>query len=203
LPFCCIACPPQIPKRLRSGAAGYPYRSQISGSMTAARFEAFRRFLLIWSPALTGSSVGAITSTIAISCSEDREQPDNSQLSPDKYEVLDGEGELSASWAHRGIVGGCKLSVRRDWMTHTRSSSISTLLNRHTEVEVDDAEFRPGKLLAEPLIDSVKAAAIVGIHPKTLQRYARCSVIPGIQIGGRWRFRASVIDAWISRKYPN
>jgi len=88
-------------------------------------------------------------------------------------------------------------------MTHTRSSSISTLLNRHTEVEVDDAEFRPGKLLAEPLIDSVKAAAIVGIHPKTLQRYARCSVIPGIQIGGRWRFRASVIDAWISRKYPN
>jgi hypothetical protein len=143
----------------------------------------------------------SITSTTAISCSEDRDQPDNSQLSPDKCKVLDGEGELSASCAHRGIVGGCKLSVWRDWMTHTRGSSISTLLNRH--IEVDDAEFRPGKLLAEPLIDSVKAAAIVGIHPKTLQRYARCSVIPGIQIGGRWRFRASVIDAWISGKYSN
>jgi hypothetical protein len=55
-----------------------------------ARFKVSRRFLLTGSPALIGASVGAITSTITVGCSGNRGQPDNSQLSPDKYEVLDG-----------------------------------------------------------------------------------------------------------------
>ena len=43
----------------------------------------------------------------------------------------------------------------------------------------------------EPLLDSEQAAAIVKVHPKTLQRYARCGVVVGLRVGKLWRFRPS------------
>jgi len=43
----------------------------------------------------------------------------------------------------------------------------------------------------ERLLDSEQAAALVKVHPKTLQRYARKGVVPGVRVGKRWRFRAS------------
>lgn len=52
----------------------------------------------------------------------------------------------------------------------------------------------------EPLLDSDQAAAIMHIHPKTLQKLARRGEIRGVQIGKIWRFRASVIESWIQRK---
>ena len=57
------------------------------------------------------------------------------------------------------------------------------------------AEFHP-----EPLLDSDEAAAIMRIHPKTLQRYARQGIVRGLQLGSMWRFRASDIDRWISER---
>ena len=56
------------------------------------RIKASRRFFLTRSPALTGTGVGAITSTITVGYSKDKDQPDNSHLSPDKYKVLDITG---------------------------------------------------------------------------------------------------------------
>lgn len=50
----------------------------------------------------------------------------------------------------------------------------------------------------EPLLDSWQAAAMMNVHPKTLQKLARRGQIPGVHIGKLWRFRASVIEAWIS-----
>lgn len=50
----------------------------------------------------------------------------------------------------------------------------------------------------EPLLDSDEAAALLKIHPKTLQRMARRGEIPAIQIGKLWRFRASELDAWMA-----
>lgn len=50
----------------------------------------------------------------------------------------------------------------------------------------------------EPLLDSDEAAALLKIHPKTLQRMARRGEIPGIQIGKLWRFRASELSAWMT-----
>lgn len=52
----------------------------------------------------------------------------------------------------------------------------------------------------ERLLDSDEAAAIIKIHPKTLQRLARQKVIRGVQIGTHWRFRASEIEAWYQQK---
>lgn len=52
----------------------------------------------------------------------------------------------------------------------------------------------------EPLLDSTEAAALLKIHPKTLQRMARNREITGIQIGKLWRFRASVLNCWLAQK---
>jgi len=58
-----------------------------------------------------------------------------------------------------------------------------------------------GKSLAfvpEPLLDTVEAAAVMKIHPKTLQKLARRGNIHGIRVGKLWRFRPSDIQAWIA-----
>jgi len=52
----------------------------------------------------------------------------------------------------------------------------------------------------EPLLDTDQAAAIMRIHPKTLQKLARRGVIRAIQIGKVWRFRASTLEDWIQQK---
>ena len=51
--------------------------------------------------------------------------------------------------------------------------------------------------LFEPLLDSVAAAKLLRIHPKTLQKMARSGTVPGHRIGDLWRFRVSVLDTWI------
>ena len=53
-----------------------------------------------------------------------------------------------------------------------------------------------GRIL-EPLLDSDEAAALLKIHPKTLQRMARHGEIPAIQIGKLWRSRASELSRWL------
>ena len=52
----------------------------------------------------------------------------------------------------------------------------------------------------EPLLDSEQAAALIQIHPKTLQKFAREGQIQGIHIGKLWRFRRSALEAWIDRQ---
>jgi excisionase family DNA binding protein len=58
----------------------------------------------------------------------------------------------------------------------------------------------PGAFFPEPLLDSGQAAAILKIHPKSLQRMARKGDIRALQIGKVWRFRATVLDEWIQQK---
>ena len=51
----------------------------------------------------------------------------------------------------------------------------------------------------ERLLDSDEAAALLNVHPKTLQRMARQMRIAGVQIGKLWRF-ASAIDDFLRQK---
>ena len=60
-------------------------------------------------------------------------------------------------------------------------------------VEVRDISF-------ERLLDTDEAAALLNIHPKTLQKMARHGNIAGVQIGRLWRFRASELERWLSGK---
>ena len=52
----------------------------------------------------------------------------------------------------------------------------------------------------EPVLDSEEAAALLKIHPKTLQKLARDGKIPGVRIGKLWAFRASTLNRWLERK---
>jgi excisionase family DNA binding protein len=52
----------------------------------------------------------------------------------------------------------------------------------------------------ERLLDSDEAAALLGIHKKTLQRMARSGEVPGVQIGDLWRFRASTLNEWLASR---
>jgi excisionase family DNA binding protein len=49
----------------------------------------------------------------------------------------------------------------------------------------------------EPLLDPKAAAALIGIHEKTLIRLARTGTVPGMKIGKLWRFRTSQLDCWL------
>ena len=51
----------------------------------------------------------------------------------------------------------------------------------------------------EPLMDSAEAAALLQIHPKTLQKLARAGTVIGIRVGKLWRFRASSLNEWLAR----
>ena len=75
-------------------------------------------------------------------------------------------------------------------------------MNTHPPSDANDlpAKRPPVREAPEPLIDSDEAAALIRIHPKTLQRYARQRIIIGARVGKLWRFRASEIDRWISER---
>lgn len=51
----------------------------------------------------------------------------------------------------------------------------------------------------EPLLDSSEAAALLKIHPKTLQKLARRGEVVAMQIGKLWRFRASALNDWLNK----
>lgn len=70
----------------------------------------------------------------------------------------------------------------------------------HGAVEHQRKPVASETFVPEPLLDTDQAAAIMRVHPKTLQRYARQGLVRGFQLGTMWRFRASDIDRWISEQ---
>jgi excisionase family DNA binding protein len=70
----------------------------------------------------------------------------------------------------------------------------------HSHSEAQPAPPSPFREDAfEPLLDSEEAAALLKIHPKTLQKLARNGEVAAIQIGKLWRFRASALDEWVKK----
>jgi excisionase family DNA binding protein len=51
----------------------------------------------------------------------------------------------------------------------------------------------------EPLLDTEEAARLLRMHPRTLRTKARRGSIPAVQVGKRWRFRASSLDRWLGQ----
>jgi len=78
------------------------------------------------------------------------------------------------------------------------NGSINIDLEKHTHTEPHPAPpARIGSTDFEPLLDSAEAAALLKIHPKTLQKLARNGKVDAIQIGKLWRFRASALNRWL------
>ena len=51
--------------------------------------------------------------------------------------------------------------------------------------------------LLEDLLDSQTAAALLGIHPKTLERAARAGEVPAFFKFRRWYYSKTQLDAWL------
>ena len=56
-----------------------------------------------------------------------------------------------------------------------------------------------GRIDREPLLDSNQAAAILQVHPRTLQRLVHRGEIAAVHVGKLWRFKPSALSAWIDR----
>ena len=60
---------------------------------------------------------------------------------------------------------------------------------------------RTEHFLHERFMDADEAATVLGVHPKTLQRWSRQGVVPAHPIGeGRrkyWRYLVSELEAWL------
>jgi excisionase family DNA binding protein len=90
-------------------------------------------------------------------------------------------------------------------LTSCSSGSLS-LQNDLLEIAMTHLSSKPVRsaqvreLTFEELLDSDEAAALLKIHPKTLQKMARNGEITGVQVGKLWRFRASVLNEWLEHK---
>ena len=109
------------------------------------------------------------------------------------YSPVAGNG--ARNHLHEAIPGEDRLTVRCV-PEKTQSAAAADAEHSWTRLQA----FPTNAFAAEPLLDSNQAAAILKIHPKSLQRMARSGEIRGLQIGKVWRFRASVLDEWIQQQ---
>jgi excisionase family DNA binding protein len=73
-------------------------------------------------------------------------------------------------------------------------------MSQQAALQQQEPDFRESESLAmsfERVLNTEEAAALLQIHPKTLQRMARQGVVPAFRIGDLWRFRASSLDQWL------
>ena len=75
------------------------------------------------------------------------------------------------------------------------AASVITLQPRPSLPRAEGAAARVTTF--EPLLDLGQAAALLGMHWKTLETMARAHRIPALKVGKRWRFRASALNRWL------
>jgi len=56
------------------------------------------------------------------------------------------------------------------------------------------------QLAAREVMDIRQASDYLGISGDTLYRYASEGFIPAFKLGNRWRFKKSLLDAWMDEK---
>ena len=57
-----------------------------------------------------------------------------------------------------------------------------------------------GQIAIREVMDIRQAADYLGISGDTLYRYASEGSVPAFKLGNRWRFRKSLLDAWMDEK---
>ncbi|UCC94927.1 MAG: helix-turn-helix domain-containing protein [Candidatus Omnitrophota bacterium] len=50
------------------------------------------------------------------------------------------------------------------------------------------------------IMDVQEAASYLGLHPMTVYRLIKKGDLPGFKVGGQWRFKKDLLDAWIVSK---
>jgi excisionase family DNA binding protein len=59
---------------------------------------------------------------------------------------------------------------------------------------------RKVETLFEPLLSHKEAAALLAINRETLRRMAVRGEVPALKVGRFWKYRASVLDSWVSSR---
>jgi excisionase family DNA binding protein len=54
--------------------------------------------------------------------------------------------------------------------------------------------------IVREVLDIRQAADYLGISGDTLYRYASEGFVPAFRLGNRWRFKRSLLDAWMERQ---
>ena len=54
--------------------------------------------------------------------------------------------------------------------------------------------------MTERLLTTREVATLIGFSPATVQDWSENDRIPGFRVGGRLRFRASEVEAWLERQ---
>jgi excisionase family DNA binding protein len=62
-----------------------------------------------------------------------------------------------------------------------------------------DSLALPNEQNFERLLTLREAANLLAMHWKTLEGMARKKRVPAFRIGGRWRFRASLLNQWLEK----
>jgi excisionase family DNA binding protein len=123
----------------------------------------------------------------------------NNAMRKEDSRALEGNSPVAGNGArndlYKAILGKDRLTVR-DIPEKTQSASAADAEHSRAHLQA----HLTGAFCPEPLLDSNQAAAIMRIHPKTLQKFARRGEIRALQIGNVWRFSASVLDEWIEQK---
>jgi excisionase family DNA binding protein len=73
------------------------------------------------------------------------------------------------------------------------------MLNEKKPPGGTQSPIRQPQIDREPLLDSHEAAAILKVHPRTLQRLVQRGEITAVHVGKLLRFRASALSDWIDR----
>jgi excisionase family DNA binding protein len=86
-----------------------------------------------------------------------------------------------------------KNSARKTAATRTPDgTTITPISNDHL---VEDSHF--GNTDQQEILNSVELGIILRIHPVTVRLQATAGVIPGVQLGNRWRFSRTRINEWL------
>ena len=56
------------------------------------------------------------------------------------------------------------------------------------------------QMIAREVMDIRQASEYLGISGDTLYRYASEGFVPAFKLGNRWRFKKSLLDAWMDEK---
>lgn len=114
--------------------------------------------------------------------------------------LIASDGAEVESTSTKGLATG----ERREGTGTSTTLSISVGAAGHTRIKggADHrADGQPQHIANgvefEPLLHITEAARLLRIHPKTLRVKAGHGMIPGIQIGRVWRFRASMLNRWL------
>jgi excisionase family DNA binding protein len=103
----------------------------------------------------------------------------------------------SGSLRHPAIAESRALALREDLIKNSG-------LGQEGEVDLRPERRKPPNRAFEPFVQCREAARFLGLHRKTVERYARQGVLPAHPATGhhrkRWRFLISELDVWLRSK---